>query len=966
MGKGIISCGLKIDGVHDRDVLIDDVIYIERGKNYEFYLTPDKKYFDTEDNDLSSLIKKAKWTYIMSSFFDTALKKKKGEIYSEWGNFNNNKGETTVQYLGIGNQYKEGDSISFYFNESTNLWLGTAYRVEVFNKVPNDGLHFTIITYVDKYCRYAFFEAPPKEITIQDGEVNDGVSFYGSRIYVEISLHRFGTSKLDPDSNPKDYNIELYLCDEEGNILQEDAFLTEPLSKYVKLTGETSLNNSCRVFFTIDEEWKDKYHEGTELKKYSLEVRIRHIKENKYHSFNIAKKNYSIIGNSGDDEHNVRYLTQNFFSVKKSIYEIFLLNQQEVANKIQYIGDVNYTIKEFDPCGYSSIEIVEKGKNPIEIFNENKLHSGGDETSKFYDIILGDVSNKEVKIIAKNLQNKTGCQSVLLNLKKGEKHSDIHNVFPTKYVYSSLLPKKIDIPEEEKYASKVDNLRVDQKRVEQIQIEEKSQIPKRENNYEGQHQDGREHKYEKDNSQTSPVQDYDPIAVSRVNFGNVQKWVEGTDFTLDNPDNSGIFTINKLNYTYIKTFDSQLAGYLGYDKRSMLDDVVDKLWAFRYFFLYKEFAQIYFIPVSTCRYPNQIAKIRVFPDIKWEVFVLIVPTESAVYEAENMKFSPQLSDHDKKKAGAYKSKNPNLIDYKVELHVKSALKGEVTDLSLGLEQKLSQYLGALSSVKNTLDDISHKNKVVNGAGDMAQKMIAKVGVKAVSAVFIDFSLPSLHVGGNWHFGVPVGGKDVRVIGGIDIALRPLFKGKGGLDLIAAAHYIPYVGQILIAIEVIKDLSELAITTFTPFDVSAKLWFNLYAFGQVDLKLSMDFANSSNNILEPKVTLGIGAELGLKIEASVKKIVFNDGVGDRSTVMGVGAELSGKGEAGLEFKANYKENTKYTTVEGSISFTGVTLEVVGKLELSSEGDKKSKPPTPKGKMPLIDRIDDFKKFSYQFK
>ena len=294
------------------------------------------------------------------------------------------------------------------------------------------------------------------------------------------------------------------------------------------------------------------------------------------------------------------------------------------------------------------------------------------------------------------------------------------------------------------------------------------------------------------------------------------------------------------------------------------------------------------------------------------------------------------------------------------------MKGEVTDLSIGLEQKLSKYLGALSTVKNTLDRVSHKNNVVNGAGDRAKKMVAKVGVKAVSAVFIDFSLPSLHVGGNWHFGIPVGEKDVKVIGGIDIALRPLFKGKGGLDLIAAAHYIPYVGEILLAIEVIKDLAELAITSFTPLDVSAKLWFNAYAFGQVDLKLSMDFANSGNSTIEPKVTLGIGAELGLRIEASVKKIVFNDGVGERSTVAGVGAELSGKGEAGLEFKASYKKNTKYTTIEGSISFTGVTLEVVGKLEFSGERDKKGKPPTPKGKMPLIDRIDDFKKFSHEFK
>ena len=379
MGKGIISCGLKINGIYDRDIKIGDVIYMERGKKYEFYLQPEKKYFDTEKPNLSSLVEKARWAYIMDSFFDTALKKKKGEVYSEWGTFNKNRGETSIPYLGVGNQYKQGDSISFHFDDSTSLWIGSGYRVEVFNEVPNDGLHFTIVPYKDKNLRYAFFEAPSNEIKIEQGKANDGLLSYGSETFVEVSLHRFGNSKLDNNTRPQDYNVELYLCDGDGNTLEEKLFLTEPLSKYVTSPNTGNLNNSFRVRFNIDDAWKEKYHPGKDYKKYSLEVHIVNTKENTYYSFNIAKKNYSIYGNSGNDEHNVKYLTQNFFVVKKSAFDIILLTQQEKNNMIQYIGDVDYNYREFDPCGYSKISIQELGNKdratPYVIFEEGKINN---------------------------------------------------------------------------------------------------------------------------------------------------------------------------------------------------------------------------------------------------------------------------------------------------------------------------------------------------------------------------------------------------------------------------------------------------------------------------------------------------------------------------------------------------------------------------------------------------------------
>ena len=75
MGKGIIRCGLKIDGIHSRFIEIGDVIFIQKGINYEFYIEADNNFFDSDTKDLEEKVRTAKWAYIADGFFDTAQKK---------------------------------------------------------------------------------------------------------------------------------------------------------------------------------------------------------------------------------------------------------------------------------------------------------------------------------------------------------------------------------------------------------------------------------------------------------------------------------------------------------------------------------------------------------------------------------------------------------------------------------------------------------------------------------------------------------------------------------------------------------------------------------------------------------------------------------------------------------------------------------------------------------------------------
>ena len=977
MGKGIIRCGLKIDGIHNKFIEVGDIIFIPKDVTYEFYIEADSKFFDRDSTNLEEKVNTAKWAYLSDGFFDTAQKKGK-EIYTEWGYFNENRSSENVPYLGIGNQYKLGKSLQFQFSEKSgkiNSWIGNGYRVEVFNKIPNAGLYFTIVPYLDPIVRFGYFEIQTDIDTkkSKENEVTDKSFFYGESVKLRISLHRLCNSKLENNSFFENCDLSVLLTDgDNGSVLQKNPLLVESLSKlHSKFIGPNSgwLNSTLEFNLDIQEQWKDIYHTGIENRNYSVEIQLIDKTTNTFSKFNIRENNYTIYGNSSDQEHNVRYRTSNFFSVKKSAFDIAAFKETEKSNMIQYIGDVIFTKKEFDPCHFTEIIIQQDGgkdESKKRIIFKELEKTVADNTNLYYDVVAGDAGHNTatVDVVVKGLEhNNVFCQGILLE--DGKKHTDIHSIFRTNKILSArhrfpVSKEKESLREskQEETKVKVDNTRVE---INKIPIHEKQELPQSENNYENENVE-----YKPD---TEEEGDYDLVAVSEYDVRDVLDLQEGKDFTIveNEAEKSATFTFKKLSYFYNESYDTKLAQYLGYDRRSDLDGILDSIWAFNYFLLFKELAQTYFVPISTCRYPNQIAKVRVFPDIKWEAFILIVPADSLAYDAVNIEHSPQKADHEKKTKGAYKSSNPNLVDYKVEMHIKSTIKGEVTDLSVGLEQKIGNYLSAISAVKTMLDFLSHKNKVVTGAGAGAQKMIAKVGKKAILPVFIDFSLPSLHVGGSWRFEVPKGEKEVAVIGSADIALRPLLKGKGGIDLIAAMHYIPVVGEVILALEVMKDVAELAITSFTPLDVSARMWFNIYAFGQVDLKLSVDFYNAYNTTLEPKVTLGIGLELGMKIEASVKKIVFIDGKGDRETVGGIGGELSGKGETGLELKAKTGVNTENLVfVEGSVSFIGITLEVVGKLEIDEGGDKKSKPPTPKGKFQVVDRKDDFAKYKWTLK
>ncbi|MBU3122023.1 hypothetical protein KN811_01285 [Sinomicrobium sp. 2019215] len=79
-----------------------------------------------------------------------------------------------------------------------------------------------------------------------------------------------------------------------------------------------------------------------------------------------------------------------------------------------------------------------------------------------------------------------------------------------------------------------------------------------------------------------------------------------------------------LKYPYNKSYDNQVLDFLAYKtdalKNGILDENLKNIWVVRYLIRAikgEKLYQPYYIPVHTCRYPSQVVRLHVYPDMKW-------------------------------------------------------------------------------------------------------------------------------------------------------------------------------------------------------------------------------------------------------------------------------------------------------------------------------------------------------------
>ena len=594
--KGIWQA--KIEKSKDYTIVQREGTYVEfKNLNSNIVAFVDEECLLEGTADPIKTLRETKWIIIDQIVWDSLLwqyrKDSKKDTFGDSEFFKKIQPHIIKQY--------NGSKISVKGSDIKDISAGNTYLLIPYSIYPEKRYvqqSIRLVYLKEPYVRYVYID-PPK---MQEADIPPGydskLHLYGMYANLHLSTHilpdfrRKGKTSFDKVSCK--INGVVFFINQSNEEVTVDNFET------VLEAGENNYNSYKDLKIYIDPNWRNS--EGTHAKdhqpqKYFIKIFASEIVTSTALNFsnplgqndNIKNLFNPIIYNTNtdfqtwyrfdkEDERWIALDMQPHIEVRWDTMEM-IFKQLEIAknNQIQYIGDIKYTKKEFDPCGYSCITIKDednKKRSPLVIFDEDQTII--DNTEKFFEITTGEKSRK-ISITLGNLRNQgVYCQGLLLG--QGQKHDDETNVFQVeRAVYSALRDSKGYTTEKDKT-----------------------------------------HKEQLEHARTTITNDnktdYDVIKNednSKIKIVNaVLQWKENEDYSFEGNDKINL----NLKYKYIKLltiandeFDPNFVGNL-----------FEEAWLFNYLSLkYEEHRQLYYLPISTCRYPNQIAKINVLPDIKW-------------------------------------------------------------------------------------------------------------------------------------------------------------------------------------------------------------------------------------------------------------------------------------------------------------------------------------------------------------
>nr|WP_132399625.1 hypothetical protein [uncultured Pedobacter sp.] len=670
---------------------------VPKGGCYRLYLKDqnefvlDERCVGPKTTNPKHTIENARWAFIYDLFFQSLEKAKPGEITDNlWGPLSG--GKIPVSKYALGTKYKVGKSILFN-STGESYYYGFKQRVELFSESPGTGFYFYIVPITNSKIDFAYFHK------------SEDIKHYGENVNLTIMFHGYNLHKKNK------YKAKVYLLEEnEAKGLTKtkefekknlwDTVMVQDLST---IESDNNWNIYFRHNFNINVDWR----EGkSKEKKFTVAVEVYRVYTEAgliYGTNQVEErvdfKNYADTPTTDLMNYDTKLLKIQDVDKKDSISSRFIVSEELMDNylsriekgkniTIQYIGDIQYTRREFDPCGYSKITIQDKGdkeRNPLVIFDETQPVNQIDKTDQIFAIVAGD-ERKDITITLDNLKTQNQyCQGLLLD--DGQKHTEHKNVFQVDKVYSALSNGA---------TRRDDSTHQQQQKEAGIATTE-------------------ENKKDKDVIKTD--RSYNPAAV--------QQWKEGTDYKIENDHEITL----KLRYLYNKTaFEEAQSNF----NNNHAKEYINLLWVFRYFWLTDKIVQSYFLPISTCRYPNQIAKINVFPDIEWEISFMISTNESHTLSfgrKENLEDYParqglKLSDRFKL-ASEYKG-----LSFSTDISTK--VNGDIHKFGF---EKIENIIKKLADLKEFLDKFNGNNSENASSGGFTEYFKFKLVSPNVALAF---------------------------------------------------------------------------------------------------------------------------------------------------------------------------------------------------------------------------------------
>ncbi|MBP2616008.1 hypothetical protein [Chryseobacterium jejuense] len=574
---GLQGCYWKVNG---------QTFEPKKGGTYVLYTKDTNEFFVDEtcvggkSKNPKHTVANARWAFIYDIFFQSFKNAEQKDITTNlWGPLSG--GTEVVSKYALGTNYKVGNSIAFN-PQGDVYYYGYKQRIELFSDSPGTGFYFYIVPVNKPLINFAYFNK------------SEELRHYGETANLTVMFHGFNFDEKNR------YKARVFLFENTG----KEAALTETgdfedlnlweniiIKELEQYESDSNHNIYLRHNFNINIDWK----KGENKKKdFTIAVEVlKTPKDKKREDWKrVDFKNFAKEPTTDLVNYDSKLLKLQDVDKKNSISSRFMVSEElmdqyleriekEKNNMIQYIGDIEYKQREFDPCGYSKITVKDeddKERDPLVIFDEMAAVGSIDKTEQSFAIITGD-TRKNISITLDKLTTQdTFCQGLLLE--DGQKHSEKKNVFQVDKVYAALKNGATHVRQA----------------------------------------DATHHEQQKGAGVATTKENENDTDVVKTNnvyeVSGVQQWKEGTDYKIDSNEKITLM----LKYLYNRTaLEDTQKKYLGPKNNGL----VNTLWLFRYFILSDDLAQTFFLPVSTCRYPNQLVKVKVYPDIEWELAFLI-------------------------------------------------------------------------------------------------------------------------------------------------------------------------------------------------------------------------------------------------------------------------------------------------------------------------------------------------------
>ncbi|MBD3907346.1 hypothetical protein IEW27_22500, partial [Chryseobacterium sp. C-2] len=992
----------EINDKNEFTVLPSTVIYLLSGKKHRFVVENNSQILGEKTTNPESTIANTKWAFILSWLWGEVLKAKENEELKVWADLGG--GNDNISELGIGQQYRAAKTIEIT-PEQDDVWLGSFHRMEVFSTRPNKGLFFHFVV-IDKPKIYlAYFDKQSIKPEVKNFTINDGYYSYGQVIKFYVATHmlpmkigeqyseKYG--KVDTETSFENLEFEIELTDESHNPLLEEPILKGKLVDYSPIvkeaegytrisSGTANIQYEFPIF--IDTKWKDNIHNKKDkTKAYSVTIKIINTKTKKEYPFTPNMNQIRRVADNKKDFDDIE--VSPIFMVKyESMDTILSQMEDKKSNMIQYIGDIDYNNKESNPCAYSKITI-NNGEKDFEIFNEYKLSGKEikDSTQGIIDIVCGDKETKDIKITAKFLPSKDDaeehvrtdkngfkCQMILND---GKPHNGIYDVFKMNWVVGQWVPSQDPALFAEHYMKMIGL----GNKPSFFHPSNGSSSPKLE--------------WNKSDQEAKGIESPNKNEYQNVSVAGIQGLAEETDYTISEAEDS--ITL-KLKYNYNKSYDDKILNYLygeqEYLTKGFFDENFKNIWVIRYLLKWvknERISQTYFVPVTTCRYLNQIAQIRAYPDMKWVINFNYNIETPLYYKATTPLVEHYSSFNEGKINTSNNNKRKEILDKKISnglqhyvgrkttfgLYVECEVSGEDEVFKLGNEfgEKYREMCAPLfflvESLDNTLgiSDAEEENRRLLNAPSTKKGLLGRLSALPMS---FELNPPSLGLGVGIGYSTSQNG---NITYEVDARIKadPIIGAKVTLDILALGSKLKPWGAIVDALDIASWLINFCSAGKIEIDYKVEVRFTAEiklvgkktkeetktepAEYESEAKFTYNLADRNLDFhggIQGKILGEIEISTSVKIKANIKDAQGKPAEEPKNiTELSIGVKASSSVSLTCPFKLN-----KEGKLDLDLEFSGVKLEIWFKAGLNMDEEDSEEPDKI---VPLIPKVN-FKK------